>query len=238
MSRTALITGAARGIGAATAALMGSQGWRVLALDRDWPQGEPKGSLSLDVGDHDALRDAVAGLGEFDALINNAAVMAEEALTELEPRDLSRTLHVNLSAAVLATAAAIPGLEARRGGVVNVASVHGLASRGGMAAYAAAKGGLLAFTRAAAVELGPQGIRVNAVVPGAVETGMLLPQASADQRRAGLERLAAQTPLGRVGDPREIAAAIAFLADSERAGFITGEALVVDGGALARLATE
>ena len=230
MTRTAVVTGAGSGIGAATAELLAVGEWRVVGIDRKWPNGEPEDAITLDLRDHAALREAIGSLEEVDALVNNAAVMTKAPLAELDAATISATLDVNLTAAIVAAGAALPALQARSGSIVNVASVHALASGGGLAAYAAAKGGLVAFTRAAAVELGPLGIRVNAVVPGAVDTAMLLPGATGDARREGLAGLGSQTPLGRVADPVDIAQAIAFLADRERASFITGETLVVDGG--------
>jgi len=230
---TAIVTGAAGGIGSATVALLGEGGWNVVGIDRDWPGGEaPEGSIALDIGDHDALREAIADFGELGLLVNVAAMMGESPLEDLDAAEIARTLDVNLTAAIVAAGAAVPGLAASGGGsaIVNVASVHALASRWGLAAYAASKGGMLAFTRQAAVELGPKRIRVNAVVPGAVDTAML--------GEDGREELVERTPLGRVAEPREVAEAIAFLADEERAGFITGQSLGVDGGVLARLSSE
>ena len=133
------------------------------------------------------------------------------------------------------------GLRRSRGAVVNVASVHAFATSAGAAPYAASKGAIVALTRAAALEWAPD-VRVNAVAPGAVDTGMLrqgvqrwAPPEAVD---AELERLAARIPLGRIGRPEEIAEAILFLADGRRSSFITGQVLVADGGALARLSTE
>ena len=180
--RTALITGAAGGIGAATAERLAADGWRAIRLARRWPEREPDDAITLDLRDLDALREAVGSLPELDALVSSAAMMPEGPLPELDPDTVSETLAVNLTAAIVAAGAAVPLLTARGGAIVNVASVHALASRGGVAAYAASKGGLVAFTRAAAVELAPQGVRVNAVVPGAVDTAMLMPEAAGDAR--------------------------------------------------------
>ena len=130
---------------------------------------------------------------------------------------------------------------------MNVASVHALATAGGVAAYAASKGALVALTRSAALELGGDGIRVNAVIPGAIDTKMLrgdagrrVGSASGEQagEQAGLDAIAARTPLRRIGRPEEIAQAVLFLAEADRSSFITGHALVADGGVLARLASE
>lgn len=238
MTRVAVVTGAGGGIGSATAELFGSRGWRVVGIDREWQNGEPEHGITLDLGDHRALRETIHSIERIDALVNNAAVMSETPLADLDPAEVSATLDVDLTAPMVATGAATPALKERSGAIVNVASVHALATSVGVSAYAAAKGGLVAFTRAAAVELGPLGIRVNAVAPGAVDTSMLLTGADGEERTQGITEVSARTPLGRVGQPSEIAEAIAFLADPERAAFITGETLTVDGGVLARLASE
>jgi len=124
-----------------------------------------------------------------------------------------------------------------------VSSVHAVQTSANIAAYAASKGGLLALTRAMAIEFAPDNVRVNAILPGAVDTPML--RAGMDRGHVGdgniherLENLARKTVNGRVGQPREIASAIYFLADSNQSSFMTGQALVVDGGATARLSTE
>jgi NAD(P)-dependent dehydrogenase (short-subunit alcohol dehydrogenase family) len=149
----------------------------------------------------------------------------------------------NLRSVFLGVQLAYPLLRVRRGAIVNVSSVHAIATSCNIAAYAASKGALLALTRAMALEFGPDGVRVNAILPGAVDTGML---------RAGLNRghvsgmdpedlvrgLGKRHVMGRVGKPEEIGKAILFLADNERSSFMTGQALVVDGGATARLSTE
>lgn len=239
MSRSAVVTGAGRGIGRATAELLLDRGWQVTGIDRAWPHGQPEGALTADLADQRALGDAISSIARIDALVNNAAIMAPAALDQRGQTDeLRRSLEVNLIAAANTTGAALPALERAGGAIIHVASVHALASRGGISGYAASKGGLMAFTRASAVELGPRGIRVNAVVPGAIDTQMLSDEPDRIQRQGALDRIAARTPLGRVGRPGEVAEAIAFLADRERSAFVTGAALAVDGGALARLSTE
>ena len=134
----------------------------------------------------------------------------------------------------------LPLLRERRGAVVNVASVHAIATSAGLAAYAASKGAVVALTRAAALELAPEGIRVNAVLPGAIDTQMLRDGLSrgGPDIDAGMAALAERTPLGRIGRPQDVAEAVLFLADASRSSFITGQTLVVDGGATARLSTE
>jgi len=138
---------------------------------------------------------------------------------------------------------AYPFLKAAKGAIVNVGSVHALATSPDIGAYAASKGGVLALTRAMALEFGGGGVRVNAVVPGAVDTEMLREGLSRGLQNAGSREderraLGARIPLGRIGTPEEIASAILFLADGQLSAYITGQSLVVDGGALARLGTE
>lgn len=240
MTPTVAITGAAGGIGRATAALFEGRGWDVIGIDRQWPDGIPEGSLELDLADDEALREALSGLPRLEALVNLAGVMTEAPLSALETADIDRTLRINVTAAIVATGAATKALAAvggRGGSIVNIASVHAVASRANLAAYAASKGALVSFTRQAAVELGPQGTRVNAVLPGAVDTPMLAGEDAA-ARPGVIAELAAKTPLRRIAEPREIAEVIAFLADGQRSSFVTGAVLTADGGALARLGTE
>jgi NAD(P)-dependent dehydrogenase (short-subunit alcohol dehydrogenase family) len=129
------------------------------------------------------------------------------------------------------------------GAIVNVSSVHAIQTSVNIAAYAASKGGLLALTRAMAIEFAPDNIRVNAILPGAVDTPMLRAGLNRDHVQGSdiqtrLDNLARKTVNGRIGTPDEIAQAIYFLADGERSSFMTGQAMIVDGGATARLSTE
>jgi NAD(P)-dependent dehydrogenase (short-subunit alcohol dehydrogenase family) len=152
-------------------------------------------------------------------------------------------LNANLRSIFLTAKAAYPLLKPAKGAIVNISSVHALATSNDIASYAASKGGILALTRAMALEFSHDGIRVNAVLPGAVDTPMLRDGLQRDQAGEGsvdqrLAALAERTALGRVGQPEEIGRAILFLADPTQSSFITGQALVVDGGATARLSTE
>jgi len=238
VTRTAVVTGAGAGIGAATARRLTHDGWDVVPVDRAWPGGAPSRALTVDLADVAAVERALGGVERVDALVCAAGTMIAAPLEATTAAAWDALHAVNARAPFVCLRAVLPQLRASRGVVVNVASVHAVATSAPVAAYAASKGALTAFTRAAAVELAPDGVRVNAVLPGAVDTAML---------RAGLERgddpegargrLVERTPLGRVGRPEEIAHAIAFLL-GERAAFVTGEALAVDGGALARLGTE
>jgi NAD(P)-dependent dehydrogenase (short-subunit alcohol dehydrogenase family) len=237
VTRVAVVTGAAGGIGAATCDLLESEGWTVVAVDRK-PLSRA-GALQVDMADAERVMDALGALERVDALVNNAAVQWFKTLDDTSVADWDAVSEVNLRGPFACLRATIAQLRASRGAVVNVSSVHALATSASIAAYAAAKGGLLAFTRAAALELAPSGVRVNAVLPGAVETPALRDGLGRRGDAAETERtLVARTPLGRIGRPEEIAQAIAFLADGSRSGFITGQGLVADGGALARLGTE
>lgn len=149
----------------------------------------------------------------------------------------------NLRSVFLGAKLAHPLLAINGGAMVNVSSVHAIQTSANIAAYAASKGGLLALTRAMAIEFAPNNIRVNAILPGAVDTPMLRAGLSRGHARGSnvqerLENLARRTVNGRVGRPEEIASAIYFLADNEQSAFMTGQAMVVDGGATARLSTE
>ncbi len=249
MSRVALVTGAAGGIGSACLELFCRRGWRVLGVDLHRPDSLPPGAcyLEQDLARDEAPRDLVRLVkereGRLDALVAAAALQVVAPLEELTPRDLRRTMDLNLGFILFAAQAAAPLLAQSRGALVNIASVHALATSPGLAAYAASKGALATLTRSLALELAPRGIRVNAVLPGAVDTPMLRRGLSRqarhpDQIEQALARLARRHPLGRVGRPQEIAQAVYFLADHRQSSFITGHCLVVDGGASARLSTE
>jgi NAD(P)-dependent dehydrogenase (short-subunit alcohol dehydrogenase family) len=234
VTRVAVVTGAAGGIGAATCEVLRGQGWDIVPVDRETM--DQRGAVQLDLGDPEAIAAALGRLERVDALINNAALQLFRPLNETSVDEWDAVLGVNARGPFACIQTLTPQLTASRGAIVNVASVHARATSASIAAYAASKGALVAFTRAAALELSPLGIRVNAVLPGAVRTAAL--EAGFARREGAEADLIARTPIGRVGRPEEIGEAIAFLADAERSGFITGQELVVDGGALARLSTE
>jgi NAD(P)-dependent dehydrogenase (short-subunit alcohol dehydrogenase family) len=234
MRPVVVVTGAAGGIGTATCVLLDGYGWEVIAVDR--LAVERPGALQIDIADADAVMTALSVLPRVDALVNNAALQLYKPLLETTVEEWDAVAAVNIRGAFVCIKAVHRQLVAARGSVVNVGSVHASATSHSISAYAATKGGLSALTRAAAIEMAPHGIRVNTVLPGAVETPALRQgfMRNPDAERTLIDR----TPLKRIGDPRDIAQAIAFLIDHERSAFITGQELAVDGGALARLSTE
>jgi len=250
MTNTVLITGAAGGIGRATVALFEGNGWQVIGVDRaDWGNGFARNGLfiqsdiSLPEDVQTIFEKAHTFADSLDALINNAAMQIAKPLIETTSEEWDAVMASNLRSVFLGAKLAHPLLAVRGGAIVNVSSVHAIQTSANIAAYAASKGGLLALTRAMAIEFAPDNIRVNAILPGAVDTPMLRAglrrgQAGPGSLQERLDNLARKTVNGRVGKPEEIARAIFFLADNDESSFMTGQALVVDGGATARLSTE
>jgi len=249
MKRVVLITGTAGGIGAATAKVFGEAGWHVIGVDRRKVDRVPGVAhfIQADISEPHApegiFQEVTKQEGRLDALVNNAAVQICKRLVDTTPEEWDQTMASNVRSVFLSIRQAYPLLKQSQGAIVNVSSVHAVATSQGIAAYAASKGALLALTRALALELGAEGIRVNAILPGAVDTPMLHAGLSRghvqgddiDQLVRGLGK---KHVIGRVGQPAEIGRVILFLADHEQSSFMTGQAVVVDGGATARLSTE
>ena len=246
-----LITGAAGGIGKATVDEFHKHGWSVIAVDRsDYGDLFPKPGLFIraDISSPTDIsviyKKAQAFSDHLNAIVNNAAVQIAKPIIDTSPEEWDAVMASNLRSVFLGAKLAHPLLKAAGGGaIVNVSSVHAIATSKDIAAYAASKGGLLALTRAMAIEFAADNIRVNAILPGAVDTPML--RAGMQRGHVGgktvldrLENLAKKTVNGRVGQPAEIASCIYFLADEAQSSFMTGQALIVDGGATARLSTE
>ncbi|GAA5038163.1 NAD(P)-dependent dehydrogenase (short-subunit alcohol dehydrogenase family) [Thermocatellispora tengchongensis] len=236
--RTALVTGAARGIGRAIAARLAAGGMRVTACDvQAGPleaavaglaaHGEVE-PLVADVADHEAMAAWLAARSApYDVLVNNAAVAPRIPLEELTPAELERVLRVNLEAAVFLAREAGRGMcAAGRGSIVNVASVNALRGQPDMLHYNASKAALVSATQTLALEYAPYGVRVNAVCPGSTWTEIW---EEGGWGEADRERFTGRIPLRRFAAPEEIAAAVAFLAGDD-ASYVTGHALVVDGG--------
>jgi glucose 1-dehydrogenase len=250
-TRNVLITGAAGGIGRATVHLFAEKGWHVIGIDRA-PFGEdfPPGGLFIqaEISQPETMESIFTQVQGFspklDALINNAAVQVAKPLIETTAEEWDMVIANNLRPAFLFAKLTYPLFKASGGGaIVNVSSVHAVQTSTNIAAYAASKGGLLALTRATAIEFAKDNIRVNAILPGAVDTPMLRAglnrgHVTGDDIHTRLDNLARRTVNGRVGKPEEIAHSIYFLADSTQSSFMTGQAMIVDGGATARLSTE
>jgi len=250
MTKTILITGVGGGIGRGCVQHFSEKSWCVIGVDRsDFGEGFPKNGhfIKADISHPDSVQQIFQEVLNFrptlEALVNNAAVQVAKPLVETTVEEWDSVMASNLRSVFLFVKLAYPLLKANGGAIVNVSSVHAVQTSSNIAAYAASKGGLLALTRAMAIEFAPDNIRVNAILPGAVDTPML--RAGLGRGHVGhgdmqerLDNLARKTVNGRVGTPEEIAHAIYFLADNEQSSFMTGQALVVDGGATARLSTE
>lgn len=250
MKKIAVITGVAGGIGGATARVFHEAGWEVVGVDRQKIEKSDTAAhlfIHVDISEADApahLFEIVRSkYGRLDSLVNNAACQICKPIVETTAEEWDTIFACNVRAVHLSVASSFSMLKESGGSIVNVSSVHAVATSCNIAAYAASKGALLALTRAMALEFGPDGVRVNAVLPGAVDTPMLhagLSRGHVEGNDIGklIRGLGRKHVMGRVGRPKEIGQAIFFLADSEKSSFITGQALVVDGGATARLSTE
>jgi len=250
MEKVVCITGVAAGIGAATAETFAQAGWHVVGVDCIKPSTIPAGIrryIHADIGDMTEIirvfNEIAQQEGRLDVLINNAAIQIAKRLIDTEPDEWDQLMAVNVRSVYLSIKHAFPLMRRQGGSIVNVSSVHAMATSKNIAAYATSKGAVVALTRAAALELASNGIRVNAILPGAVDTEML--RSGLTRSKAGrgtmeqkLRALAQKHAVGRLGMPQEIAQMILVLADDQKSGFMTGQSLVVDGGATSRLSTE
>jgi len=249
MKRVVIITGAAGGIGKATSQVFDTAGWQVVGVDKNKGINLPGVAhfIQADISQPDTpeqiLDEVSAQEGRLDALINNAAIQVCRPLIETSLSEWDLTMASNVRSAFLLTLAAYPLLKKRGGAIVNVSSVHAVTTSPGMAAYAASKGALLSLTRSMALELAQDNIRVNAILPGAVDTEMLRSglcrsHVKGEKVEDLIRSLGSKHITGRVGRPEEIGRAILFLADTEQSSFMTGQSLIVDGGTTAKLSTE
>ena len=230
--KTALVTGGSRGIGAAVARELARAGATVVvgyrsgADEAEAIASEIGGrAVQADVSNVDDAKRLVEEAGELDVLVNNAGITRDGVLARMTDDDWRSVLETNLSSVFYTCRAVSRGMMKRRGGsIVNLSSIVGLHGNWGQSNYAASKGGIVAFTKSLAQELGSRGVRANVVAPGYIKTQLTdaIPE-EAQQQMLGL------TPLGRFGEPEDVARAVRFLS-SDDASFITGEVVVVGGG--------
>lgn len=249
--KAAFVTGGAMGIGGAVAELLAERGARVAIVDR--AEGEARAqaekivaaggeaiAIGCDVARaadvEAAVRQAVTAFGGLDIVSNNAGIQRYGTAESTTEPEWDEVMNVNLKSVYLVCHAAIPHLKARRGAIVNMASVQGFATQKSVFAYTTGKAALVGLTRSLALDLAASGVRANAVAPGSVDTPMLRWAINLDKNPAALERtINAMHPLGRMAQPREVAECVAFLA-SPRASFVTGITMICDGGLLLPIA--
>lgn len=230
--KTALVTGAARGIGLATTRIFLSQGWQVIMLDRDQPaleeaaQGLDGATAHLcDVSDPDQVARAAKAFPRIDALVNNAGVADFGPVEDTDFARWREVMETNLDGVFLMSQAFTPALRASKGAIVNIASISGLRASTLRVAYGTSKAGVMHLTQQQAVELGEYGIRANCICPGPVRTKLAMAVHTQDIIDAYHDAI----PLNRYGSEEEIANVITFLC-SEAASYVTGQVIAVDGG--------
>jgi NAD(P)-dependent dehydrogenase (short-subunit alcohol dehydrogenase family) len=245
--KVALISGGARGMGAVEAKLFAGEGARVVigdVLDDEGRKTEAQINeiggeclfVHLDVTSESSWEQAVAAtvarFGKLDILVNNAGIFRTEGVEETSGELWDQVMEINAKGVFLGTKLAIPEMRKAGGGsIVNISSVAGLTGGTGSAAYRASKGAVRLFTKSTAIQYAKEDIRANSVHPGIIETPMTAPNLMADQERR--DRSAARHPLGRVGQPEDVAYGVLFLA-SDESSFMTGSELVIDGGLTAQ----
>jgi NAD(P)-dependent dehydrogenase (short-subunit alcohol dehydrogenase family) len=249
--RAAFVTGGAQGIGRAIVERLIAEGARVAFVDVDEAEaahavagigaGDRVLFVPCDVTSEAAVEAAIsatlARFGSLDVLVNNAGVNSYGDATSMTEADWDRVFSVDLKAAWLCAKHALPALIASgHGAIVNISSIHATLTIPGMFPYGAAKAGLLGLTRSLALDYGPRNVRVNAVCPGYVRTRLVQEWLDMQDDPAIEQRIAELQPLGRIGEPAEVASLVAYLA-SDEASYLTGATFSIDGGMGARFAT-
>ncbi|ACX75603.1 3-oxoacyl-[acyl-carrier-protein] reductase [Fibrobacter succinogenes subsp. succinogenes S85] len=239
MPTKSIVTGASRGIGLAIARELAARGSDVVLISRGGcPEqaeaiakefGVKTFTFACDVSNSDSVKDAfkqaIDALGGVDCLVNNAGITRDGLVLRMKDEDFDNVIATDLRSTFLCTRAVLRTMMgARKGSIVNIASLNGIRTQAGQANYAAAKAGVIGMTKSNSMEFGSRGITVNAVAPGFIDTDMTA--AMSEETRA---KYAAQIPLGRLGQPEDVAKAVAFLA-SDDAKYITGQVIGVDGG--------
>ena len=249
MSKVVLITGVSSGIGNATAKLFTQEGWHVIGVSRT-KAGHIEGVdhyIPADVSKIEDLdrvfKEIKSEEGQIDSLVNNAALQICKPILETSVEEWDAVFNTNVRSVFYCSKLAHPLMAKKGGSIVNVSSVHAIATSANIAAYAASKGAIKTLTQNLAIEFAQDNIRVNAVLPGAVDTPMLhsgLNRGHLDLNNTciQMEQLGLRTVIGRVGKPEEVAQAVIFLADGGKSLFITGHSMVIDGGATIKLSTE
>lgn len=233
--KTALVTGGGKGIGRAISVALGAMGAKVAVNYRSDKTAAEETAAALpggtahqaDVGDPAQVEAMVKAIGRVDILVNNAGAVRDKLLIQMAPADWEELIRTDLMSAFATTRAAIMSgmMRARWGRIINISSIVGITGNAGQSNYAAAKAGLIGFTKSVAREYGSRNITCNAVAPGYVRTELT----SGSLTDAMVQELVKATPIKREGTADDIAAMVAFLC-SDRAGFITGQVIAVDGG--------
>jgi 3-oxoacyl-[acyl-carrier protein] reductase len=233
--KTALVTGGGKGIGRAISEALAGMGARVIVNYRSDRDAAEATAASLpnatahqaDVGDPAQVEAMIKAIGRVDVLVNNAGALRDKLLVQMSPPDWEDIIRTDLMSVFATTRAALLSgmMRARWGRIVNISSIVGLTGNAGQSNYAAAKAGLIGFTKSVAREYGSRNITCNAIAPGYVRTELTTSTVSEEM----VGEMVKMTPIKREGTAEEIAAAVAFLC-SQRAGFITGQVLAVDGG--------
>lgn len=238
MEKTVLITGSSGGIGEQLCRSFKDNGYFVIGLDIN--DIEKKDHLDIfykiDLTSEDNIKNIISGIYKLDVLINNAAYQICKRLQNTSYDDFMKVMNTNLTAPFLLYKYALPLLKVTKGSIINISSVHNIATSSGIGAYAISKSAIAGLTRSIAIESAEYGIRCNTISPGAIDTSML--RDGLTRNNETIESFAQKHLLGDIGEPNDIAEMALFLADNKRAKFITGSNFYVDGGATIKLSTE